>query len=143
MATPYKRLDKNQAAVLLVDHHTGDYQPRVKRNVPTKNYIVKARKAKDELDDREALASARQALEMLSEKVWHWLASHDLGLINLQLPGVGAEPSLRGLCDALNKKLKGAATFNHASKAAADRLRPDPRYTFSQFGVDLPEQGNA
>jgi len=53
---------------------------------------------------------------MLSEKVWRWLASHDLGLLSLQLAGVGAEPSLRNLCEALRKKLDGAETFNHANK---------------------------
>ncbi|APC19664.1 hypothetical protein BLL42_27660 (plasmid) [Pseudomonas frederiksbergensis] len=111
---PPKR--RGDCTVYLFRHHTGDYQPRVRGNIPTKNYIVKARAAKDELDDRAALASARQALEMLSEKMWRWLASHDLGMIGLQLPGVGAEPSLRNLCDALFKKLNEAATFNHANK---------------------------
>jgi hypothetical protein len=111
---PPKR--RGDCMVYLFRHHTGDYQPRVKGNVPTKNYIAKARAAKDELDDRAALASARQALEMLSEKMWRWLASYDLGLVALQLPGVGAEPSLRNLCDALFKKLSEAVTFNHVSK---------------------------
>lgn len=111
---PPKR--RGDCMVYLFRHHDGNYQPRVRGNVPTKNYIVKARAARDELDDRAALASARQALEMLSEKMWRWLASHDLGLLSLQLPGANAEPSLRNLCDALFKKLNEAATFNHANK---------------------------
>jgi len=102
--------------VYLFRHHTGNNQPRVSGNVPSKNYVVKARLLKDNLNDRDALASCRQGLEMLSEKVWVWLASHGLGLLNLQLAGVGAEPSLRNLCEALCKRLKDAVTFNHANK---------------------------
>ncbi|WP_231512278.1 hypothetical protein [Paucibacter sp. KBW04] len=37
-------------------------------------------------------------------------------MLNLQLAGVGAEPGLRNLCDALRKRLEDAATFNHANK---------------------------
>ena len=102
--------------IYLFRHHTGNYQPRVTGNVPSKNYVVKARASKDALDNREALASCRQGLEMLSEKVWRWLASHDLGVLNLQLAGVGAEPGLRNLCEALFKRLNDAATFTHANK---------------------------
>jgi hypothetical protein len=73
---------------------------------------------KDSLDNREALASCRQGLEMLAEKVWRWLASHNIGVLNLQIAGVGAEPSLRNLSEALHKRLKEAETFNHSNKAA-------------------------
>lgn len=102
--------------VYLFRHHTGNYQPRVTGNIPSKNYVVKARALKDALDNREALASCRQGLEMLSEKVWRWLASHDLGVLNLQLAGVGAEPGLRNLCEALFKRLNDVATFTHPNK---------------------------
>lgn len=107
---------RGDCQVYLFRNHTGNYQPRVTGNIPSKNYLVKARASMDALDDREALASCRQGLEMLSEKVWRWLASHDLGVLNLQLAGVGAEPGLRNLCEALRKRLEGAATFNHANK---------------------------
>lgn len=107
---------RGDCQVYLFRSHTGNYQPRVTGNVPSKNYVVKARASKDALDNREALASCRQGLEMLSEKVWRWLASHDLGVLNLQLAGVGTEPGLRNLCEALFKRLEGAATFNHANK---------------------------
>ncbi|HCI1651735.1 TPA: AAA family ATPase [Pseudomonas aeruginosa] len=110
---------REQCTVFLFRHHTGDYQPRITRNVPTGNYIAQARAAKDLLNDRGALAACRQALEMLTEKTWGWLASHDLGLLSLQLAGVGKEPALRNVCDAILKKLREAGTFNHASK---DRL---------------------
>lgn len=103
-------------SVYLLRNHTGNYHPRVTGNIPSKNYVVKARASKDTLDNREALTACRQGLEMISEKVWRWLASHDLGLLNLQLAGVGEGPSLRNLCEAIRKRLKDAATFNHANK---------------------------
>ncbi len=108
---------RDQCSVILLRHHTGDYQPRITRKVPAGNYITQARAAKDLLNDREALAASRQALEMLTEKTWGWMASHDLGFLSLQLAGVGKEPALRNVCDAILKKLKDAAAFNHASKA--------------------------
>ena len=107
---------RGDCEVYLFRNHTGNYQPRVTSNVPTKNYVLKARASKDALDNREALASSRQGLEMMSEKVWRWLASHDLGVLNLLLAGVGAEPSLRNLCEALRKRLDEATTFNHANR---------------------------
>jgi recombinational DNA repair ATPase RecF len=117
---------RNGYLVYLFRHHDGDYQPRVRGNIPSANYIAKARAARETLNDREALAASRQALEMLSEKVWRWLGSHDHGVLNLPLAGVGAEPALRNLCDALAKKLKDAKTFNHANKeplrVAYDRI---------------------
>ena len=107
---------RGDCQVYLLRHHTGNNQPRVTGNVPSKNYVVKARGAKDALDCREALASCRQGLEMLSEKVWRWLASHGLGVLNLQLAGVDAELGLRNLCEAQFKRLNDAATFTHANK---------------------------
>jgi len=107
---------RGDCQVFLFRHHTGNYQPRVTGNVPSRNYVVRARASKDALDNREALAACRQGLEMLSEKVWRWLASHDLGVLNLQLVGVGAEPGLRNLAEALFKRLNDTATFNHANK---------------------------
>jgi recombinational DNA repair ATPase RecF len=106
---------RNDCQVYLFRNHDGNYQPRVTGNVPSRNYVVKARAFKNALDDREALASSRRALEMLSEKTWSWLASHDLGLLNLQL-GFGAEPGLRNLCDALMTRLTNATTFTHTNK---------------------------
>lgn len=66
--------------------------------------MVKARASKDNLDHRDALAACRQGLEMLSEKVWRWLGSH--------------EPGLRNLCEALRKRLDDAAHFSHPNRPA-------------------------
>jgi recombinational DNA repair ATPase RecF len=109
---------RDDCKVYLFRNHMGDYQPRVSGNVSIRNYVAKARASKDNLDHREALTACRQALEMLSEKVWRWLGSHELGVLNLQLAGVGAEPGLRNLCEALRKRLNDAATFNHTNKPA-------------------------
>lgn len=107
---------RGECEVYLFRNHTGNYQPRVTGNIPSKNYVLKARASKDALDNREALASSRQGLEMMSEKVWKWLESHGLGVLNLQLASVGAAPGLRNLCDALLKRINEATTFNHANK---------------------------
>jgi hypothetical protein len=107
---------RSDCQVYLFRNHTGNYHTRVRGNVPSRNYVVKARASADALDHREALASCRQGLEMLSEKVWRWLASHDLGVLNLQLTNVGAEPGLRNLCEALFKRLNDLETFNHTNK---------------------------
>lgn len=107
---------RNDCEVYLFRNHDGNYQPRVTGNVPSRNYVMNARVSHNALNDREALASSRQALEMLSAKVWRWLASHDQGLLNLQLAGVGAEPGLRNLCEAILRRLNDAATFTHANK---------------------------
>jgi len=53
---------------------------------------------------------------MLSEKTWRWLGSHDQGALNLMLGGVGAEPALRNLCEALFKKMRDSQTFNHPNR---------------------------
>jgi recombinational DNA repair ATPase RecF len=111
---PVRRRD--DCKVYLLRNHTGDYQPRVTGNVQSKNYVVKARASKNALDDREALANCRQGLEVVSERVWRWLVSHDLGVLTLQLAGVGAEPGLRNLCEALRKRLEDAISFNHTNK---------------------------
>jgi len=139
---------RGDCQVYLFRNHTGNYQPRVTGNVPSKNYVVKARASKDALDNREALASCRQGLEMLSEKVWRWLTSHELGVLNLQLAGVGAEPNLRNLCEALRKRLEDAATFNHANKplllAAYGRILgiPSANLVWSYLNKGTHEEAN-
>lgn len=107
---------REDCKVYLFRNHAGDYQPRVSGNISIRNYVAKARESRDNHDHRDALAACRQGLEMLSEKVWRWLGSHELGVINLQLSGVGAEPALRNLCEALRKRLDDAAHFNHPNK---------------------------
>ncbi|EJC1073731.1 hypothetical protein KW536_21460 [Vibrio fluvialis] len=107
---------RNDCKVYVLRHHNGNYQPRVVGNIPSANYIAKARAAKDVLNDRDALSASRQALEMISEKVWRWLGSHGHGVLKLMIVGAGAEPSLRDLCNAICKNLRDARTFEHPNK---------------------------
>ena len=139
---------RNDCQEYLFRNHDGNYQPRVTGNVPSRNYVVKARASKNLLDHREALASSRQALEMLSEKTWNWLASHGLGVLNLQLAGVGAEPGLRDLCNALRKRLNDTTTFTHANKplliAAYDGILgiPDANLVWTYLNKGTHEEAN-
>lgn len=107
---------RNDSKVYLIRNHIGDHHPRVNNNVPSRNYVDMARTAKEQLNDRGALDASRKALEMLSEKIWRWLGSHELGIISVQLAGVGTEPILRNLCEGLRKKMDRADTFVHANK---------------------------
>ncbi len=117
---------RDDLAVYLLRNHTGNYHPRINRNVPSRNYVAMARAARNELNDRGALDASRKAIEMLTEKVWRWLGSHEHGIISVQLAGVGAEPALRNLCDALRRKITTTLTFVHLNKqpiiSALDRI---------------------
>ncbi|WP_218642336.1 AAA family ATPase [Caballeronia sordidicola] len=98
--------------------HIGDYRPRVRGNELTFNYLRQARDALEIGDSRNALGSARQSLEMLTDKVWKWLGKYELGQLTVPLAGRGAEPALRNLCEALKKRLDEARTFVHPDKPA-------------------------
>lgn len=117
---------RNDSKVYLFRNHTGNYHPRVNSNVASRNYVEMARAAREELNDRGALDASRKAIEMLTEKIWRWLGSHEHGTISVQLAGAGAEPALRNLCAALRKKITDLQTFDHANKlpilTALDRV---------------------
>lgn len=106
---------RNDWTEYVISHHAGDYHPQVVSNTMSRNYVERARVAKNALDDREALSCGRRALEMLSNKVWKWLASFGRGELRLELRGPGAEPSLRDLCEALRTRLNDN-TFVHPEK---------------------------
>lgn len=106
---------RNDWAEYVIRHHTGDHHPQVTNNAMSRNYVERARAAKNALDDREALSQGRRALEMLSNRIWRWLGSVDRGELRLELSGPGAEPSLRNLCDALRGRLNDNA-FVHPAK---------------------------
>lgn len=98
-------------------HHSGNYHPRVLGNAMTQSYLLNARAAVERGDDRAALGASRQALEMLSSKVWGWLGRCDQGMLTLKIAGSGAEPALRNLCEGIRAKLRGTPNFEHADKA--------------------------
>lgn len=99
-------------------NHNGNYHPRVQGNVGTQNYLANARAAVSQGNDRAALGFSRQALEMLTAKVWAWLGRCDQSMLTLKIAGAGAEPALRNLCESLRAKLRGATTFTHGEKDA-------------------------
>ncbi len=98
-------------------HHEGDHHPRVHRDVPSSAYIDKARDDLGKFQLRDALANSRRALEMLSNRAWKWLASHELGELRLTMHGPTSPLNARDLCDAIRIKLRDTATFDHPSKA--------------------------
>ncbi|MCX7207911.1 MAG: AAA family ATPase [Proteobacteria bacterium] len=98
-------------------HHEGDHHPRVHRDVPSSAYIDKARNDLNRFQLRDALANSRRALEMLSNKAWKWLGSHELGELRLTMHGPTSPLNVRDLCDAIRIKLHRAGTFDHPSKA--------------------------
>jgi recombinational DNA repair ATPase RecF len=85
--------------------HNGDHHPSILRNPPSVNYIEVARQRIAELNPRAALNASRQALESLTGKLWKWLNKYDMGELTLIIVGVGAEPQLRNLCEAILRKL--------------------------------------
>lgn len=97
--------------------HIGDFHPRVAGNQNNQNYLTNARSALNRGNARDALGSARQALEMLTGRVWKWLGKCDQGMLTVKLAGAGAEPALRNLCESIRARLREATTFAHPDKA--------------------------
>lgn len=101
--------------------HPGNHHPRIVGNEAAQSYLVRARNSLAIGDQRSALGYSRQALEMLTDKVWSWLRKHDHGSLTLLIAGKGAEPSLRNLCESLRTKLLNLASFVHPDKTATIR----------------------
>tara|TARA_R110002110_G_scaffold414951_1_gene646723 strand:+ start:10417 stop:13080 length:2664 start_codon:yes stop_codon:yes gene_type:complete len=123
---------RNDSKVYLFKNHDGNYQPRVNGNVTSRNYIDMARAAREELNDGDALAASRKAIEMFSDKIWRWLGSHDHGHISVLLLGSGKEPALRSLCESLRHKLNNTEAFAHNNK--------QPVITALNTLLGIPEQ---
>jgi len=96
--------------------HTGNFHPRVAGNQNSQNYLANARAALNRGNARDALGSARQALEMLTGRIWKWLGKCDQGMLTVKLAGAGAEPALRNLCESIRARLREATTFAHPDK---------------------------
>ncbi|PBP93322.1 chromosome segregation protein SMC [Pseudomonas congelans] len=109
-------VEQNQWLAYAFLHHLGDYHPRVIRNVPPQAYLVLARSAVDRGDHRAALQFSRQALEMLTSKIWKWLGKYSQGVLTVQLARDGDQPSLSNLCTSICSKLRSANSFEHADK---------------------------
>ncbi|TPG10052.1 hypothetical protein EAH88_06695 [Rhodanobacter glycinis] len=99
-------LAQGVSTLYILKHHTGDHQPRV-INGSDRHYLRRAIERLENGDERQALASSRQALENLTAKTWRSLTNRDqdLGQINLLLRGPGGEPELRNIVDGLFKAI--------------------------------------
>lgn len=97
-------LGQGVSKLYILKHHAGDHQPRV-ANGSDRHYLRRAIERLENNDERQALASSRQALENLTAKVWKSLTNRDadLGQINLLLRGPAGEPELRNIVEALAK----------------------------------------
>lgn len=132
-------VDSTQWISYTFRHHIGDHHPRVLRDLPPQAYLISARTAVDRGDHRGALQPCRQALEMLANKIWRWLGKFGLGVISVQLAGVGDQPSLRNLCDGLRAKLRKAPTFEHVDKQplldAFNQILTEPVWQYLNKGT--------
>lgn len=98
--------------------HRGDHRARIAGSEYTFNYMARARTALDVGDWRNALGPCRQALELVSDKIWKWMDKAGHGSISILLTSRNSEPGLRNICEALNRELGRAHTFVHPDKPA-------------------------
>lgn len=75
------------------------------RNGSDRHYLRRAQERIEDGDQRQALASSRQALENLTARVWKAVINRDdaLGRMSLVLRGPSSEPELRNLIGELSK----------------------------------------
>jgi len=97
-------LGQGASKLYILKHHGGDHQPVVK-NGSDRHYMRRAQERLGDADQRQALASCRQALENLTTRVWKALGKADdsLGRISLVLRRPDGDPELRNLVDVLSK----------------------------------------
>lgn len=79
---------------------------RVNMNSSPRNYILAARTHINAMERREALAKARQALEVLTkDKIWKYVHKHGDGNLSIKLRGAKAPLELRNLAEQLKSKI--------------------------------------
>lgn len=100
------QLTAQHSKLYVLDHHAGDHQPRVQGG-SDRNYLVRARERLADGDQRQCLASCRQALENLTYRLWKSLVnrSEQLGAMGLVLRSPNGRPELRNLTDNLQKRI--------------------------------------
>lgn len=128
--------------------HIGNFHPRVRGDESSQNYLVNARSALDRGNARDALGSARQALELLTGKIWKWLGKCNQGMLTVKLAGAGTEPQLRHLCESIRARLREATTFAHPDKTPiTDALGvilgiPEPSLVWLYLNKGTHEEAN-
>lgn len=128
--------------------HDGGHELRVDTNPPTKNYVVLARRAVEVDEKRDALRSARPALESLTDRLWRWLGKRGDARLEIKFSGpsghlelnnkclklrqalqriVGQHPALPGVIDALNRLLHhdgSSIEWQYLNGGVHDSTRP-------------------
>ena len=99
-------LAQGVSKLYVLRHHDGDHQPRV-ANGTDRHYLRRAIERLENNDERQALASSRQALENLGAKTWKSLTNRDseLGHLNIVLRGPTGEPELRSIVEGLSRSI--------------------------------------
>ena len=97
-------LVQGASKLYILKHHAGDHQPVV-RIGSDRHYLRRAHERLEDGDQRQALASSRQALENLTARVWKSVMNADdaLARMALVLRGPASEPELRNLIGELSK----------------------------------------
>ena len=112
-------LGQGASKLYILKHHCGDHQPIVK-NGSDRHYLRRAQERLDEADQRQALASCRQALENLTTRVWKALGNTDdsLGRVSLVLRRPDGDPELRNLVEVLSKAVNTGVDQGRLATAA-------------------------
>jgi recombinational DNA repair ATPase RecF len=103
----HNQLGERASKLYVFAPHAGDHQPIVQGGTD-RHYLVRAKERLDNGDQRECLASCRQALENLTWRLWKSLCSKsaELGEMPLVLRTPTSRPELRALTEGLAKKIK-------------------------------------
>jgi len=89
---------------------------RIDFNCAPRNYILAAQEHIDNLEVREALSKARQALEALTKgKLWRYVNRYGDGNLSIKLRSAAASIELRNLTEQLKSKIT-KTDFSHADK---------------------------
>lgn len=96
----------------------GDKHIRIDFQSTPRNYLLAAQGHLDKLETRNALAKARQALEVLTkDKIWRYVSKHGDGNLSIKLRAANSPIELRNLTEQLKTKLS-RQEFTHVDKDA-------------------------
>ena len=94
---------------------SGDKHIQIDFQSSPRNYVLAAQEHLKKLECRDALAAARRALEVLTNKVWHYVSKHGDGNLSIKLRSSKAPIELRNLAEQLKSRLS-QKEFIHVGK---------------------------
>ena len=94
---------------------SGDKHIQIDFQSNPRNYVLAAQEHQRKLENRDALAASRRALEVLANKVWSYVSKHGDGNLSIKLRSAKSPIELRNLLEQLKSQLSKPA-FNHAGK---------------------------